>query len=284
MTSVRVAAGPMDSPVSHFFDGSPRLHYLEWHPRGGRTLVLLHGGSANAWWWQALAESIAPRFRLLALDQRGHGDSQAVKPPRYRPEDYARDLARFVKHCRLGRAIVVGHSMGGINALAFANHHPEAVRAVIVVDAPLTSSPRRDHFLRRLTGLPVVIYPDLETAKARFRLMPREGDIPAQIVAAIAEHSLTRMPDGRYTLKFDRESFVGEDGLHVLDVIKTVRAPVLLIRGELSKLMTVDAVQRAIESNPLVRLVTIPRAHHHILLERPEPLARAIERFVDELA
>lgn len=283
MTRVRIAAGRMTSPVSRFFDGSPRLHYLEWHPHGTRTLVLLHGGSANAWWWQALAESIAPRFRLLALDQRGHGESQAVKPPRYRPEDYARDLARFVKHCRLGHAIVVGHSMGGINALAFANRHPEAVRAVVVVDAPLTSSPRRDHFLRRLKGLPVVIYPDLETAKTRFRLIPKEGDIPAQTVAAIAEHSLTRMPDGRYTLKFDRESFIGEDAIDALAAVRTVRAPVLLIRGELSNLMTVDAARRAVESNPLVRLVTIPRAHHHILLERPEPLARAIERFASEL-
>jgi len=272
----------MTSAVSRFFEGSPRLHYLEWHPHGSRTLVLLHGGSANAWWWQPLSESISLKYRLLALDQRGHGDSQSVKPPRYRPEDYARDLARFLKHYKIARAIVVGHSMGGINALAFANHHPEAVRAVIVVDAPLTSSPRRDRFLRRLTGLPIITYPDLATAKARFRLMPKEGDIPAQTVGAIAEHSLARMPDGRYTLKFDRGTFVGEDGIDAMAAVSIVRVPVLLIRGALSNLMTADAVRGAVESNAMVRLVTIPRAHHHILLERPQALARAIEDFVDE--
>ncbi|HTY55379.1 MAG TPA: alpha/beta hydrolase [Candidatus Binataceae bacterium] len=271
----------MSSPVSRFVEGTPRLHYLEWQPRGSRTLVLLHGNSANAWWWQSLAESIAPKFRLLALDQRGHGDSQAVDPPQYRPEDYADDVSRFVKHCGLEPAIVVGHSMGGMVSLAFAKLHPEAVRALIVVDAALTSSPRRDQFLRRLTGLPVVIYPDLETAKARFRLMPREGDVPAHVVAAIAEHSLARLPDARYTLKFDRETFFGGDGLDALGAISAVHAPILLVRGERSRIMTADAMHRAVESNPMARMVTIPQAHHHILLERPELLARAIEDFVD---
>src|SRR5271154_2179165 len=108
----------MSSPASCFADGALRLHYLEWHPHGSQTLLLLHGNSANAWWWQPLAESIAPRFRLIALDQRAHGDRAGVTPPRYRSEDYGRDLDLFVKHLGLGPAIVVGHSMGGIVALA----------------------------------------------------------------------------------------------------------------------------------------------------------------------
>jgi len=274
----------MTSPSSHFLDGSPRLHYLEWNARGGRTLVLLHGNSANAWWWQPMAESITPHFKLFALDQRGHGDSEAVSPPRYRPADYALDLARFVKHLNLGPSIVVGHSMGGLVALAFALHHPEAVRALVVVDAPITSNPRRDQFLRRLTGLPIVMYPDLETAKARFRLIPREGDVPPHILAQVAERSLARTPDGRYTLKFDRETFFGEDGIDSLSTIETLRAPVLLVRGEHSRLMTVDSIGRAMESNRLVQTVTIHGAHHHILLDRPKALAHAIENFVNQLS
>ncbi len=273
----------MTQPISQFVDGSPRLHYLEWRPQGSTALVLLHGGTANAWWWEATAETSSPKFRLLALDQRGHGESEAVRPPSYRPEDYAADAARLVDHFGLGPAIVVGHSMGGINAVALAKHYPKSVRAIVVVDAPLTSTERRDRFLRLLTGLPTVTYPDLETAKARFRLMPREGDIPARTMDMIAEKSLVRTPEGRYTLKFDRESFLGEDGMDVLAALRTVGVPVLLVRGELSRLMTPDAARRAVESNPMVRLVTVPRAHHHILLERPEPLARVIEAFVNKL-
>ncbi len=66
----------MTAPHSHLLEGSPRLHYLEWNPDAARTVVLLHGNSANAWWWDPVARATAPDFRLLALDQRGHGDSE----------------------------------------------------------------------------------------------------------------------------------------------------------------------------------------------------------------
>ena len=57
----------MSDPASGFFEGAPRLHYLEWNPRGRRTLVCLHGNSANAWWWQPMTEALSDSdFRILA--------------------------------------------------------------------------------------------------------------------------------------------------------------------------------------------------------------------------
>ncbi len=62
-----------------------------------------------------------------------------------------------------------------------------------------------------------------------------------------------------------------------------MRVPLLLVRGELSRIMTVEAARRAVQSNPVARLVTISGAHHHIPLERPEALARVLEEFVRAL-
>ena len=177
----------MTRASSHFTDFRPRLHYLQWNPSGRTSVVLLHGNSANAWWWEPVAHETPREFRLFALDQRGHGDSEWVRPAAYTPADYARDLVRFLRHV-IGadaRPILVGHSMGGLSTLAFAAHHGSLARATVVIDAALSSSRKRDWFLRRLKSLPLVTYPDLNTAKARFRLMPREGHIPATTLQAI---------------------------------------------------------------------------------------------------
>ena len=275
----------MTRASNHFTDFRPRLHYLQWNPSGPTSVVLLHGNSANAWWWEPVAREMPNEFRLFALDQRGHGDSEWIRPAAYTPADYARDLVGFLRHV-IGtddRPILVGHSMGGLSTLAFAAHHGNLARATVVIDAALTSSRRRDWFLRRLKSLPVVTYPDLNTAKARFRLMPNEGHIPAATLQAIAEKSLVATEEGRWTMKFDRESFFGGDGINPMEAVKKIRIPTLLLRAELSRIMTAEVAAGACAANPRMRLVTIPAAHHHLLLEKPAAVARAIREFVASL-
>jgi pimeloyl-ACP methyl ester carboxylesterase len=275
----------MTAPHSHLLEGSPRLHYLEWNPHAPRTVILLHGNTANAWWWEPLARVIAAEYRLLALDQRGHGDSEWARPAAYSPVDYANDIARFVAHVAANaeKPVVAGHSMGGLNVLAFAREHPDVVRGAIAIDIPVTSTRGRDRYLQRLKSLPVVTYPDLATAKARFRLIPKEGAVAADVLHEIAEKSLARTDEGRWTLKFDRECFFGGDGMVVLDTIREIRIPMMLVRAGHSRIMTAEGAEHARASNPNVRLVTIADAHHHVILEQPEAVARVIEQFAASL-
>lgn len=275
----------MNEPRKHLFDGPPRLHYLEWNAEGRRTIILLHGNSANAWWWEPVVREMSRDYRILAIDQRGHGDSEWVRPAAYTPAHYAGDLARFIAHAAHGggRPIVAGHSMGGLSVLAFAAAHQHAARGAIAIDSAIISSKGRDRYLRHLKALPVVIYPDLQTAKKRFRLMPNEGEIATEILSEIAERSFARTDEGRWTLKFDRESFFGRDGLDVLGALKSIMIPTLLVRAEKSRIMTVDGVERALEANRRAKLLTIQGAHHHVLLEMPAKVAHAIEDFASTL-
>ncbi len=274
----------MNEPTSRFLAGTPRLHYLEWNPAGASTLILLHGNSANAWWWRPMAQALSgANLRVLALDLRGHGDSEWVRPPGYSPAEYAADLARLIPPAGAEGAIAVGHSMGGIAVLAFASQYPWLVRAAVAIEVAITSDPRRNRFLRRLRTIPTLSYPDLATAKARFRLMPNEGEIAPELIAEIAEHSVRRTVEGGYTMKFDRESFLGSDGVDVAATIAGVRIPLLLVRAERSRIMTAEAAANARSSNPLVEVVTIPNAHHHLPLEAPESLACVIQQFVARL-
>jgi pimeloyl-ACP methyl ester carboxylesterase len=226
------------------------------------------------------AEPLAAQgMRIVALDFRGHGDSEWVRPPAYSPMHHAADIARVIESLRMERPLVAGHSMGGIATLAFALEYPRLARAAVAIDVAVTSSPRRDRYLRRLRTLPTIGYPDFETAIERYRLMPNEGDFAPGVLREIAAKSIARAPDGRCEMKFDRESFFGGDGLDVVGAIRRIGIPLLLVRAEHSRIMTEAAAAAAVRSNPLVRLVTIPASHHHIPLERPREMADAIAEF-----
>jgi N-formylmaleamate deformylase len=273
----------MNAPKSRILPGQPRLHYLEWNEQAEPTVVLLHGNAANAWWWYSFAGAVGGRMRLIALDMRGHGDSEWIRPPAYRPADYAQDVHRLILELSLRAPVIVGHSMGGLVAIALACRYGEITAGLAAIDVAIVSSKKRDHFLRRLKSLPTVNYPDLATAKQRFRLIPSQNAVPPAHLAFIAEKSLGITDDGLYSMKFDRETFFGGDGLNVLDAIDQVKLPLLLVRGAMSPVMTGTACALAVDANPLARMVEIPEAHHHVPLEQPEKLARVIESFVDEV-
>jgi pimeloyl-ACP methyl ester carboxylesterase len=94
------------------------LHYTEWGPPDASPVVLLHGITGHARVWDHFAERLMPGFRALALDQRGHGDSDAPHDADYRIASMADDLAAFADTLRLERFHLVGHSMGGRRASA----------------------------------------------------------------------------------------------------------------------------------------------------------------------
>jgi len=121
------------TPKSKFLDTRDlRLHYRDWGG-GGEPLVLLHGLASNARIWDLTAPLLAGGFRIVALDQRGHGLSD--KPDGgYDFASISGDLAAFVQGLGLERPALVGHSWGANVALQFAADHPDGVSALALVD------------------------------------------------------------------------------------------------------------------------------------------------------
>ena len=90
-----------------------RFHFLEWGDPGAAPLVLLHGGNQSAHSWDLVSLHLAGRYRVLALDQRGHGDSEWARDAAYGIGEMAEDAIAFIAQLGLERPIVMGHSMGG---------------------------------------------------------------------------------------------------------------------------------------------------------------------------
>ncbi len=119
-----------------------RFHYLDWGNEDLPHVVLLHGGSLTAHTWDMAALLLRDRYHLVALDQRGHGDTEWT-PEAQLGEDGAElmleDTRQFIEHLGYEWLCLVGMSMGGMNAIRYAARHPERLAAVGIVDvAPET--------------------------------------------------------------------------------------------------------------------------------------------------
>src|SRR2546427_12344138 len=163
-----------------------RLSLLEWGIAGHPVICFLHGGAAHAHWFDLVAPAFVDRFHVVSLDQRGHGESQWAEPPAYATEDFARDLVGVMDALGWERMTVVGHSMGGHNAMAFAAWHPERVTRLVIVDSrPAIPGDRLDRIHARGRP-PPPLHPDPAPAARAFRLLPRETVAAAEVLAHLA--------------------------------------------------------------------------------------------------
>src|SRR5437660_12709589 len=111
-----------------------RFHYTEHGEREAPVVVMLHGVTGHARTWDEEAAALASRYRVLALDQRGHGDSDPAPHADYTVAALSADLTAFADSLRIARASIVGLSMGGRVAIAFAGQAPQRVERLVVVD------------------------------------------------------------------------------------------------------------------------------------------------------
>ncbi len=108
---------------------------MDWGNPHRPPILLLHGFLSHARTWSSLADHIQPDYHVMALDQRGHGISDWAGNGAYSIDDHFADLAGFVDHLDLQDLILIGHSMGGRNALFYTACRPERVKGLVLVDA-----------------------------------------------------------------------------------------------------------------------------------------------------
>jgi len=162
------------------------LHALHWGDPSGPVVVLLHGGGANSHWWDHLAPSLAEQHRVVALDFRGHGDSDYHD--RVVVGAFEEDLRALLEHLGEVEVVLVGHSMGGHVALTYAAGAP-SLRALIAIDVERGASPRS----RRKARMALTFrrsYGSREQAIARFRFLPPAKHASEALRQAIALQSV----------------------------------------------------------------------------------------------
>jgi pimeloyl-ACP methyl ester carboxylesterase len=260
-----------------------QLQCYEWGTPGAAPVVLLHGGSAHSRWWDLFAAAIADAYYVVAIDLRGHGNSAPADPPAYRIDDYADDVAACIDALGLRQTVLVGHSLGALVAAAYAERAPERLAALGIVDSQARISTAVARYMTRLRHFPQLLYRDLDTAIRRFRLLPTQTNADPALLAHIATHAMQQLPDGRWTLRFDRASLSAPQPHDWLPTLQQLRCPILLVRGAHSTLLPHDRFEGLLAALPHAEGIEIPDAHHHVMLDNPPAFAAAVRAFLDKV-
>src|SRR5229473_1819719 len=117
----------------HTIVGAMRFHYLDWGGNG-HPILFLHGGGINAHTWDVVSLMLRERYHCIALDQRGHGDSEWSPAIDYGVATQVGDVEGFIEKLGLANPVLVGQSMGGLNSIAYAIRHSAKMKGLVVVD------------------------------------------------------------------------------------------------------------------------------------------------------
>jgi pimeloyl-ACP methyl ester carboxylesterase len=263
-----------------------RLHYLDWGKDEKVPMLLLHGFMAHAHAWDEFASAFRYRYHIIALDQRGHGESQWSGDEAYSLDDHFSDIANLIEVLKLKDLILVGHSMGGRNALFYTACHPQNVKRLILVDARPANSVRACERLRHeLLHLPLQARSLDEIAQAMRVLYP---SVSIEICHNLASHGYKEEGlGGLFVPKYDaRMGFHSEQmGCMTEDLwpfMKNVVCPTLIVRGEESPFLSREDAQKMSVVIPQAEWVEIPHATHMPLHENPGVFKRVISDFLSK--
>jgi len=268
------------------------IHLLEWSHEGV-PLVLLHGFGNEAHIWDDFAPVVAPYYRTIAVDLRGHGESAHDPERRYDDQSHVRDLETITEALGIERLVLVGHSLGGRISTLFGARHPQRLAGLVLVDAgpelDARGVSRISTDVQRSVDLSFVSLAECENALAHAYPAAQ----PAAL-ARMARHGMRKREDGRYQRKTDpafhaargeltaaaAEALEKKTTQELWDALARIPCPALVVRGAASDVLGPDTAERmAEEALPNARLVVVPRAGHSVMTDNPEGFCEAVASF-----
>jgi pimeloyl-ACP methyl ester carboxylesterase len=269
------------------------IHVLEWSDTG-TPLVFVHGFGNEAHIWDDFAPVVAPHYRTVAVDLRGHGDSDHDPERRYDYEHHVADLEAVTAALGIERLVLVGHSFGGRTSILFAAKHPERMAGLVIVDIGPEHDPRGTTRIR----MEVMQRGDGSFADPAEYERVLAHNFPAgspDALRRMARQELRRRADGRYERKADPAFMGGRPGQgeaeaearerdtakRLWDALGRIPCPTLVVRGAASDILSPEIADRMVD-DVLAKgqLAIVPRAAHSVMTDNPAGFAEAVSAFV----
>jgi esterase len=260
-----------------------RLHYLDWGGQDKQPMLLLHGFMGHAHVWDAFALEFRNHYHVISLDQRGHGESDWSEEFAYKIDDHVFDICSFVETLALDSAILIGHSMGGRNALFYAACIPEKTERLVVVDSRLWDSEVSSnalmqmlmHFPLQADTLEAVI----ESIRELYPLLSQE------FVCHIAGHGYRQTEGGKFVPRYDSRMSLqcqrmGYSTENLWPFLGSITCPTLVVRGEKSPFLSKEDAKRVVDHLPGGILKEISHSTHMPAQENLEEFKAVVCNFL----
>ncbi len=257
--------------------GRVRLEFAEQGSQSGMPVIALHGVTDSWRSFEPVLPYLPADLHVMALTQRGHGDSD--KPAGgYDPADFAADVAGFMDEMKIERAVLVGHSMGTVNAMRFAIAHPSRVAGLVLAGTVpwFGRSPEVRNFYDEL------IAPLADPVPEDFARGFQESTLARPIAAAMLERFVAeslKVPAHVWRAAFT--GFIGDD---FSPLLRTIEAPTMIVWGRHDGFCSASDQQAMLGLIRTARLVEYADAGHAVHWEEPQRFARDLIGFVTSVA
>lgn len=263
------------------------LHYQEWGDTSLPTILMLHGFGVSGHMFDEFAAKAQGMYHLVALDQRGHGDSEWAPDGDYSRDAFIADIEAFRDALKLDSVLLMGHSMGGLNAATYAAKFPERVKSLVLVDVGPEAAKEGVDNIMRFTQAPAELeFEEFVTNAMRFNTRRTRENIEERM-----RHRLKQLPSGKWTWKFDSRFRDKESGVRIGSeatndetwaLFRSISCPVLLVRGEQSDILTQAVAEKLAADLPNCKLVVVPGAGHSVPGDNPDGFTEPVLEFLED--
>ena len=242
------------------------IHIVEWGDSNNQPVILLHHVSSQARTWDNFASSISDNYYVIAIDMRGHGDSDWANEGEYTTEHYAYDVEQIANNMGLKNIIVIGGSLGGRVGLVFASKNPSLVHSIIMEDVgavrPATIA---QGFADRIASGD----PEFTNLEECANVLKGNNTLSPYSVFQHQAKYLTKINDqGKYIYKRDPNIQKDFIPLALWDYVKILQAPLMLMIGDQSSIVGEDQQKIFKELLPNIVIKLVANAGHIIVRQK----------------
>ena len=261
------------------------LYYLDWGTEGKPKVLLLHGLRGHRHSWDDVSTEFYQNYHILALDQRGRGESDWAPGGDYSSDSFVADLEGFCAAVGLDKFILIGHSMGGRNSMAFAGKNAGMIEKMVIIDIGPDLNPIGSG---RITQEMIDVPEEFNSFEAVLEYQSRQNRFCSEpVLRRRLTYATRELPNGKFGWRYDleiREQRRNSTGAKQPDLWLTlpkINCPVLIVRGSETDTLGLETAEKMVEVLPDGKLVHVERAAHMVFEDNPVGFISVLHDFLD---